>query len=133
MRPGIEEKMNDELNDVRLYNGMFETAISSVEKSLSVSAEKVVVNQYSITRNNLVVRIICTNNSVATLTISIEYVESEGYTSTISRSSFDKDGTYDESYHNVPPSVRTLVHDTISTMIDDVIEYINNFHPSSSS
>lgn len=132
MRPGIEEKMNDELNDVRLYNGMFETAIASAETSLSITAERVVVNQYSITHNNVVVRIICTNNSIATLAITIEYVESEGYTSTISKLSFDKDGTYDESYHNVPPIVRTLVHDVISTMIDDVIEYINNFHPSSS-
>lgn len=28
MRPSIVEKMDDELNDVRLYNGMFETAIT---------------------------------------------------------------------------------------------------------
>lgn len=131
MRPTIEEKMNDELNDVRLYNGMFETAIASVEESLSVSAEKVMINQYSITHNNLVVRIICTNNPIATLCITIEYVESEEYTSTISSSSFDKDGTYDESYHNVPLSVRTLVHDTTLKMIDDVVEFINNFQPSS--
>ena len=132
MRPTIEEKMNDELNDVRLYNGMFETAINSAETSLSAHAEEVVINQYSITNNNIVVRVICTGNAIATLSITIEYIESNGYTQMISQLSFDKDGTYDESYHNVPPSVRTLVHNIISLMIDDVTEFIINFRPSSS-
>lgn len=128
MRPTIEEKMNDELNDVRLYNGMFETAVASAESSLSTHAEEVVINQYSITSNTIVVRVICTGNQIATLSITIEYVESSEYCQMISQLSFDKDGSYDESYHNVPLSVRTLVHNVISTMIDDVTEYINNFH-----
>ena len=131
MRTTIEEKMNDELNDVRLFNGMFEAAVTSAESSLSTHAEEVVVNQYSIMNNAIVVRVICTNNQIATLSITIEYVESSGYCQMISQLSFDKDGTYDESYHSVPLSVRTLVHNVISTMIDDVTEFINNFHPSS--
>lgn len=131
MRTTIEEKMNDELNDVRLFNGMFEAAVTSAESSLSIRAEEVVVNQYSITNNNIVVRVICTGNPIAVLSITIEYIESNGYPQMISQLSFDKDGTYDESYHSVPLSVRTLVHNVISTMIDDVTDYINNFHPSS--
>lgn len=131
MIPSIVEKMNDELNDVRLYNGMFETAITSAETSLSGIAEKVSVNQYSISYNNIILRIVSTNNPIASVYTTIEYVQNESYAPVIAQLSLSKDATYDESYHNVPMRVHTLVHDTISTMIDDVIEYINNFHPSS--
>lgn len=123
--------MNDELNDVRLYNGMFETAITSAETSLSAIAEKVSVNQYSISYNNIILRVVSTNNPIASVYTTIEYVQSESYASVIAQLSLSKDGTYEETYHNVPMRVHTLVHDTISTIIDDVIEYINNFHPSS--
>lgn len=137
MRPSIVEKMNDELNDVRLYNGMFETAITSAETSLSAIAEKVAVNQYSISYNtviynNMILRVVSTNNPIASVYTTIEYAQSESYAAVIAQLSLSKDATYEETYHNVPRAVHTLVHDVISKMIDDVVEFINNFQPSSS-
>lgn len=131
MRPSIVEKMNDELNDVRLYNGMFETAIASAETSLSVIAEKISVNQYSISYNNIILRVVSTNNPIASVYTTIEYVQSESYATVIAQLSLSKDATYEETYQNVPQAVHTLVHNLISKMIDDVVEFINNFQPSS--
>ena len=122
--------MNDELNDVRLYNGMFETAIASAETSLSAIADKSSVNQYSISYNNIILRVVSTNNPIASVYTTIEYVQSESYAPVIAQLSLSKDATYEETYQNVPQAVHVLVHDVISKMIDDVIEFINNFQPS---
>jgi hypothetical protein len=122
--------MNDELNDVRLYNGMFETAVTSAETSLSAIAEKVAVNQYSISYNNIILRVVSTNNPIASVYTTIEYVINESYAPVIAQLSLSKDATYEETYQNVPQAVLTLVHDVISKMIDDVVGFINNFQPS---
>lgn len=131
MRPSIVEKMNDELNDVRLYNGMFETAITSAETTLSAIADKCSVNQYSISYNNIILRVVSTNNPIASVYTTIEYVINESYAPVIAQLSLSKDATYEETYQNVPQAVHALVHNVISKMIDDVVEFINNFQPSS--
>ena len=130
MRPSIVEKMNDELNDVRLYNGMFETAITSAETSLSAIAKKLSVNQYLISYNNIILRVV-SNNPISPVYTTIEYVRSESYVLGIAQLSISKDATYEETYQNVPQAVHALVHNVISKMIDDVVEFINNFQPSS--
>lgn len=130
MRPDIVEKMQEEINVVELYNGMFETAIASAETTLSTIAEKVEMNQYVITNTNIIVRIISTD-PIASVYATIEYVTGESTSSVIAEASFSKDGTYDEKYLSVPPSIRSQVYDIMSTMIDDVVEFINNFQPSS--
>lgn len=128
MRPSIEERMERQLVKTRMYNGMFDTAVTAVEVSTTASATEVTDNQYSVTTGNLTTYINCTDGDYGTINVGIDY-QADGSYSRVADLSINVDGTYEENYHSIPRAIRTTVFGIINEAIDDVLEFIEDFDP----
>lgn len=128
MRPSIEERMERQLVKTRMYNGMFDTAVTAVEVSTTASAVEVTDNQYSVTTGNLTTYINCTDGDYGTINVGIDY-QADGSYSRVADLSINVDGTYEENYHSIPRAIRTTVFGIINEAIDDVLEFIEDFVP----
>lgn len=128
MRPSIEERMERQLVKTRMYNGMFDTAVTAVEVSTTATATEVTDNQYSVTMSNLTTYINCSDSDYGTISVGIDY-QADGIYSRVADLSINVDGTYEENYHSIPKTIRTTVFGIINETIDDVLEFIEDFVP----
>ena len=128
MRPSIEERMERQLVKTRMYNGMFDTAVTAVEVSTTASATEVTDNQYSVTTGNLTTYINCSDNDYGTISVGIDY-QTDGIYTRVADLSINVDGTYEENYHSIPRAIRTTVFNIINETIDGVLEFIEDFDP----
>lgn len=128
MRPSIEERMERQLVKTRMYNGMFDTAVTAVEVSTTATATEVTDNQYSVTMSNLTAYINCSDSDYGTISVGIDY-QADGIYSRVADLSINVDGTYEENYHSIPKTIRTTVFGIINETIDDVLEFIEDFVP----
>lgn len=129
MKPSIEERMERQLNKTRLYNGMFNAGVESVETTTSSTSVETMDNQYTVDKDNLKVYIQCTDNDYSTTIISIDYQTTPGGYTRIADLSINSDGVYEENYHSIPRAIRGTVFTIVNNAIDDVLAFIEEFDP----
>lgn len=129
MKPSIEERMERQLGKTRLYNGMFNAGVESVETTMSVTSVETADNQYTATKDNFKVYIQCTDNDYSTIIISVDYQTQNGGYTRVADLSINSDGVYEENYHSIPRAIRTTIFNIVNNAIDDVVDFIENFDP----
>ena len=128
MRPSIEERMERQLMNARIFNNMFDIGVSAVEVSMSTVATEMSDNQYSVTADTLTTYITCSDSDWSTISVGIDYQSPTG-TVRVADLAINSNGTYEENYHSIPRAIRTTVYGIIDDVIDEVTNFIDNFDP----
>lgn len=123
MRPAIEERMNNQIQRVRVYNTLFDLVVTAVEVETGHQAINPVDNQYLITVDPIRVAIMCNDNDGNTVSIYIDTTGDESIH--LADIQINSDGGVEENYHNIPISLRTNVINIVNAVCDAIDGWIN--------
>ena len=124
MKPGIQERMNNQIQKATIYNTLFDVVVTTSEESLGVTAVNPADNQYNLETVNFVSLITCNDNEWNTITIGIDDV-ALGTQARIADLQINIHGDIEEVYHNSPRSIRKAVMDYVDDIFDAVEQWIN--------
>lgn len=119
MKPGIERRMTEQIEKTKVYNTLFDVVVEASEVSLKTPSTNPGDNQYVITTAEFTSTIICNDNEWNTISVYIDIPEL-GDQGRIANLQINAHGNIEETYHNVPRSIRKSVMD----YVDDVFEAI---------
>ena len=125
MKPGIEERMNNMITKARLYNTLFDVVVTASETSLGVVSTNSSDNQYNLVTTDFDTTIVCNDNDWNTVSIYIDD-PSLGDQARVANLQINLHGDIDETYHNIPRSIRRAVMNYVDDLFDAVEQWINN-------
>jgi hypothetical protein len=125
MKPGIEERMNNMITKARLYNTLFDVVVTASETSLGVVSTSPSDNQYNLVTTDFNTAVVCNDNDWNTVSIYIDD-PSLGDQARVANLQINLHGDIDETYHNIPRSIRRAVMNYVDDVFDAVEQWINN-------
>lgn len=125
MKPGIEERMNNMITKTRLYNTLFDVVVTTSETSLGVVSTNPSDNQYNLVTTDFDTTVVCNDNDWNTVSIYIDD-PSLGDQARVANLQINLHGDIDETYHNIPRSIRRAIMNYVDDLFDAVEQWINN-------
>lgn len=124
MKPGIEERMNNMITKTRLYNTLFDVVVTGSETSLGVVSTNPSDNQYNLTTTDFNAAVVCNDNDWNTVSVYIDD-PSLGDQARVANLQINSHGDIEETYHNIPRSIRRAVMSYVDDIFDAVDGWIN--------
>lgn len=122
MKPSIQERMQNQIAKTTAYNTLFDVVVTAAEESLSQTSTNPAENQYEITTTDFTTGIICNDNDWNTISLYIND-PAMGEAARIADLQINIHGNIEESYHNIPRSIRRAV----MSYVDDIYEAVENW------
>lgn len=122
MKPSIEERMNNQIAKTRVYNTLFDIVVTTSETSLGVVSTNPASNQYNLDTTNFNVGIVCNDNDWNTISVFIDdpAIPEQARVADLQ---INIHGNIEETYHNIPRSIRRAVMD----YVDDIFEAVESW------
>lgn len=124
MKPGIEERMNNMITKTTLYNTLFDVVVTTSEGSLGVTSSNPADNQYNLTTTDFAVAVVCNDNDWNTVSIYIDD-PSLGDQARVANLQINSHGDIEETYHNIPRSIRRAVMNYVDDVFEAIEQWIN--------
>lgn len=124
MKPGIEERMNNMITKTRLYNTLFDVVVTASETSLGVVSTNPSDNQYDLVTTDFNTAVVCNDNDWNTVSIYIDD-PSLGEQARVANLQINSRGDIEETYHNIPRSIRRAVMNYVDDIFEAIEQWIN--------
>lgn len=125
MKPGIQERMNNQIQKSTIYNALFDVVVTTSEESLGATAVNPADNQYNLETVNFVSMITCNDDEWNTITIGIDDL-ALGTQARVADLRINIHGDIEEVYHNIPRSIRSAVMNYVNDIFEAVERWINS-------